>query len=801
MGARFKTLCIFIISGIILIGNLSAQTVRSRDTKKDKLLQDYYDRLEKEKTGEKSDQYLNPEDKIGNARYPDYRSPKFYADSLKKSRQTPDSLMKMPPDSLLPDSLLDSLYLQEQGMADSLADTLVPFGYDMFELTPEQAMPSEVADIESYLLGPGDNIYLFLWGKVEQEYDLTIDREGKVFIPKIGEVMAWGMTINEFEKKVKARLSKVYSDFNLSVSLGKIRSIRVYLTGEVKNPGAYTVSSLVSLFNAMYLAGGPSPRGSMRNVRLIRNGKVEKTVDLYNFLLQGTSEGDVQLSSGDAVFVPVTGPKVAIDGEINRPAIYEIKEGETVSDLLEMAGGPTAKAYLDHVMIDRISKNNDRVILDANMNPETGPIDNMPLRNGDSVYVAINFEMKYNYVSIAGRGVVKHPGYYEWTDSMTVKDLLDIGELAPRNVYYERANLIRKYPDLSKEVIAINLNDIISGKDTVYIRNLDSLHIYRYNQINPDRYVYIEGAVKNPGEFLLYNDMTVNDLIFLAGDFTKNAYGLNIELARPDSLGVVNTYQFDRNNPEIRNFRLMENDYVFVRERPDLFLHQLVTVEGEVRFPGQYALLSRNETLYDLIRRAGGFTNRAFPKGIIFYRESIGESLIRQNLPSIIERSAPVREDSVGNLKRLEFIKFSPDNVNRIIIDMESLLKSEGKKGDIKLRSEDYVYVPRIPSGISVLGAVGAEGTIKFESGKKVKHYIQLAGNYSRNADKGGIKLIKADGQVLSGGSTIRKKVELGDAIVVPTEIKREKDWLKTMSTVFSVVAGALTTILVIDRL
>ncbi len=799
MGAGLKTLCIFLISGIILVGNLSAQTVRSTDNKKDRLLQEYYDRLEKERAGGETGQTTGTEGRPGALQYPDYRSPKFFADSLKKKKTSPDSLMIMPADSLPPDSLLDSLYMYEKELADTLADTLIPFGYDMFELTPDQAMPSEVADIESYLLGPGDNIYLFLWGKVEQEYDLTIDREGKVFIPKIGEVPAWGMTINEFEKKVKQRLSKIYSDFYLSVSLGKIRSIRVYLTGEVKQPGAYTVSSLVSLFNAMYLAGGPNPRGTMRNVRLIRNGKIEKTVDLYNFLLQGTSEGDVQLSSGDAVFVPVAGPRVAIDGEINRPAIYEIKKGETVSDLLEMAGGPTALAYLDHVMLERISPNSDRVVIDVNMNPDAGPIDNMPLKNGDSLYVSSIYDLRSNYVSIAG--MVKHPGVYERTDSMTVADLIKIGELLPRNVYYDRANLIRKYPDLTREIIAVNLNDIVAGKDTIYLKDLDSLHIYRYNDINPQKFVYIEGEVKFPGEYRLYNNMTVNDLIFLAGDFTQSAYGLNIELARPDSMGSVTTYQFDRNDSRIGSFLLGENDYVFVRERPDLFLHQLVTVEGEVRFPGQYALLSRDETLYDLIGRAGGFTNRAFPKGIIFYRESIGESLIRQNLPSIIERSAPVREDSVGNIKRLEFIKFSPDNVNRIIINMEQLLKTAGKKGDIKLRGDDYVYVPRIPSGISVMGAVGAEGTIKFEPGKKVRHYIELAGNYSRSADKGGVKLIKADGQVLSGGSTIRKKVELGDAIVVPTEIKREKDWLKTMATVFSIVGGALTTILVIDRL
>ncbi len=803
MGTGLRTFCIFMLFGILVAGNIAAQTggtVTTRDAKKDRLLQEYYDRLERERQDQETGQDLPETYHKQMMKSPDYRSPQYFPDTTGQRAMIPDSLRMMKLDTLADSLKFDSLYyLGDTLLADTIPDTLVPFGYDMFDIAPGLDMPSEVADIEGYILGPGDNIYIFLWGKVEQQYDLTIDREGKVFVPKIGEVAAWGLSIGEFEKQLKGRLSKVYSDFSLSVSLGKIRSIRVYLTGEVKKPGAYTVSSLLTLYNAMYLAGGPNPRGSLRDVRLIRNGKVEKSVDLYDFLLKGNSEGDVRLSSGDAVFVPVASARVAIDGEINRPAIYEIKDGEKAANLVEMAGGPTSRAFIRKITIARISPLNERIILNVNLKPEIGEIVDYSLQSGDSVYVFSVDETLENTVTIAG--VVKQPGRYEWTDSMTVADLVRLGELHARNVYFDRANLYRKYANLTREIIPVDLNKVLNGTQNFQLRDHDSLHVYRWNEINPHKYVYIEGEVKYPGEYSLFNNMTVADLIFLAGDFTRDAYQLNIELARPDTTGRVTIHKFDRAAEEIENFQLAENDYVFVRKRPDQFLHQLASVEGEVRFPGQYALLSRDETLYDLIQRAGGFTDRAFPKGIIFYRESIGESLIRQNLPSIIERSAPIREDSLGNIKPVEFIKFNQDNVNRVIINMEELLKSEGKKGDIKLRSDDYIYVPRIPSGVSVLGAVGAEGTIKFEGGKKVSYYIQLAGNFSRNADKGAIKLIKADGQVLSGGSALGKKVELGDAIVVPTEIKKQQDWLKITSTIFSIVGGALTTILVIDRL
>ncbi len=676
---------------------------------------------------------------------------------------------------------------------------LQPFGYDLFKAPSELTPPPEVADISDYILGPGDNIIIRLWGKVEKEYDLTVDREGKIFIPKLGETTVWGLSLDAFESKIRKRLSQFYTDFEISVSLGKIRSIRIYMTGEINKPGAYTVSSLTTLFNALYLAGGPNERSSLRNIKLIRNNKTVASVDLYQFLLKGDNSGDVRLSSGDAIFVPISGPRFSISGQVKRPGIYEIIGGEKVSQALELAGGPTAVAYLDRLMLDRISQDDEREVIDINLNPDNGPIDDIELIDGDALTLFSIYDMTRNVVSVAG--MVKHPGQFERTDSTTLKSILMQAELLPENVYYERANLFRRYADLRAEVIPINLNDVLDGRLDIELKDYDSLHVYGIDEVKRKKYVYIEGEVKKAGQFPLYDNMKVSDLIFLAGGLNKLAYNLNAELVHTDSTGKVHLASVDLTNSKSGQVFLQEDDLLFVRKKPDWFLHRMVTIEGEVKFPGRYTLKERNETLFDLIERTGGFTESAFPKGIIFRRTSIADALKRQNLDEIIANSQPLKEDSLGNVRKIEMISYSAENMNRIIIDMDKILSTKGAKGDVVLQNGDYIFIPEIPSGISVMGAVGANGTIKYISGKKVKYYIERAGNFTSQADKKGTRLIKADGRAFSKGGILGKTVDIGDAIVVPTYIKKDRDWLGTISTGVTIIGGLLTSAFIIARL
>jgi polysaccharide export outer membrane protein len=715
-----------------------------------------------------------------------YASPQIYGHN--------QSLL-IPPESPVGDAAVS----QDQKPGRT-SDSVQPFGYDLFNVPSELSVPPDVADLSDYILGPGDNIIIYLWGKVEKEYDLTVDRQGKIFIPKIGEMVAWGLTLEDFKTRLTGKLSSAYSDFVVSVSLGKIRSIRIYLTGEIKRPGAYTVSSLTTLFNALYMAGGPNQRGSMRNIQLIRNNRLEATLDLYQFLLKGDSRTDLRLSSGDAIFVPITGARVSISGEVKRPAIYELKGGETVCDLLELAGGPTAEAYLERIMLDRISPEDEREIIDLSLYPVGREgAGNIELIDGDVLTVFSLYDMKRNVVSVCG--MVKHPGQFERNDSTTLRSVIQQAELLPENVYYERANLFRRHPDRKVEIIPVNIGDILDGRSDIGLQDLDSLYIYSIDEVRRTKYVYIDGEVKNPGQYFLYDNMTVSDLIFLAGNLNKKASRVNVELARTDSLGKVTLLDIDLTQSDMESFTLAEDDRVFVRSIPDWFLHRVVTVEGEVRFPGKYALRSSSETLYGLIQRAGGFSDKAFTRGLIFRRRSIGENLERQNLHNIISNSQPLKEDSLGNIRRLDFVSYDPDDIDRIIIDIDKILSSGGRKGDITLQSNDYIYVPQIPSGITVLGAVGANGTIKYSPGKTAKYYIECAGNFTNQADRKATRLIRADGQVFSGGGVSSKKIEMGDTIVIPTRIQKDRDWLKIFSTTASIIGGIATTAFVIDRL
>ncbi len=696
---------------------------------------------------------------------------------------------------------------QKQGEGQSNSgmpefEQLRPFGTELFDSPQENDPPPDIASAADYVLGPGDNIIIYLWGRVEREYNLTLDREGKVFIPRIGEVIGWGLTLEQFMWRAKEQFSKAYSEFDLTVSLGKVRSIRIYVTGEVERPGGFTVSSLTSLFNAIYIAGGPNERGSMRNIRLMRRGKPVAVVDLYHLLLAGDNSTDVRLQTGDVVFVPVAGTRVAIRGEVNRSALYELKGGETALELLALAGNSTAQAHLDRVMLERISDNGEWEVLDLNLNAEeSDSMDNVTLMDGDRLTVFSIFDVKTNMVAVCGR--VKHPGYYERNDSTRVSDLVRLAQLQPYDVYYERADLFRRYRDHRIEVIPIDLAAIRSdpGDDNILLRDCDSLYVYSIDEVQRDKFVYIEGEVKSPGRYPLYDNMTVKDLIFLSGSFLRGAYRHQAEIARIDSSGDVSLIYVDLRDKAREATYLCEDDHLYIRQIPEWQLHRPVRIEGEVSYPGEYNLCSREETLYQLLQRAGGFTRNAFPKGIVFERQSIKRQLERLKVPELLERSRPLVQDTLGNLVEQDVFRYSFGSMSRVIIDIDKIISSGGREGDVVLEPGDHIYVPSVPSGISVMGAVGSNGTIKFVKGKNVEYYIERAGNFIRQSDKKEVRLMRAGGEVISGRGTLGKKVELGDIVIVPTKIEKERSWLKTITTAVTATTGILTSVYVVSKL
>ncbi|MCK5126032.1 MAG: SLBB domain-containing protein [candidate division Zixibacteria bacterium] len=671
------------------------------------------------------------------------------------------------------------------------------FGHNLFS-NPQVGEINSMLVPDDYLLGPGDNIIISLWGRVQQEWNLTVDRQGKVFIPKVGEITAWGMTLGLFEERLDAALSKVYSGYKRKITLGKIRTIKVFVYGEVKAPGGYAVSALSTLFNVLHRAGGSTENGSMRQIKLIRNSQTQ-LIDLYDFLITGDNGCDKPLMSGDVIFVPLAGPQATIRGEVKRPAIYELVNDQKVSDLIEMAGGPTANAYLGRLMLDRITEDDSRKILDLNYKGENS--EDPQLVNGDDLSIFSIYTLRQNIVWVSG--MVKHPGTYERIESMCLSDLIDNGQLLPNNVYLDRADLYRKHSDGTTEILAINLRDIIDGTNSVNIplQDMDSLHIYDISKVEQEKYVYIDGLVQAPGQYPLYKNMNINDLIFLAGNFKESAYMLTAELARIDEKGNTNVLYVHLDDENGRNMQLLENDQLFIRKIPGYQLHRTVTIEGEVNFPGEYSLSKNNETLWQLLHRAGGFTKQAFPIGAVFKRKAIVEELNRKNISNILATSQPLMADSLGILRPIETITLRPESMDRIIIDMEMLMATYGMQGDFKLQTGDYIYIPEVPTGISVLGEISANGTIRYEKNTKVKDYIKKAGGFTKRADKGETRLVTASGQVYANGNVLSKKVSIGDVIIVPSEIKKEKDWFKFISTSLSVLTGVATTFLIIDRL
>jgi len=730
-----------------------------------------------------------------------YTTPEIYEDSIKSGV---DSSTKKTEEKNALNKHRQAPSTQSAAGMKKLTDfnELKPFGFDLFENASGLNHSVDIAATSDYVLGPGDNILVYLWGRVEKEFNLTLDREGKVFVPQIGEIIGWGLTLEQFKARAQKQFSKAYSDFDLTVSLGKIRSIRIYVTGEVQSPGAYTISSLTSLFNAIYTAGGPNERGSMRNIKLMRAGKPEAMVDLYKFLLEGDNSVDVRLETGDLIFVPVAGIRVAIRGEIKRPALYELTGYETALGLLNLAGQPTAEAHLDRVMLERVSGKAEWEVLDLNLNAKSADsVNDILLKDGDRMTVYSIYDLKKNMISIAGH--VKHPGYYERNDSTRVADLITRGQLQPYDVFYQRADLFRRHTNNRTEIIPINLQAALMNDSTqnLVLRDLDSVHVYSINEVEWVRSVYIEGEVKRPGEYELYDGMTVEDLIFLSGSFKRSADRHEAEIARIDFNGNVEIITVDLLNEQNRKTQLKEDDQLYVRRIPEWREDRSVSVEGEIKYPGEYTLINHRETLYGLLKRAGGFTEQAFPNGLVFERTSIDDNLKRLKVDKLIERSQPIVEDTTGKRYREQLFEYDASSMNRIVIDVNKLITSEGRVGDITLEPNDRIFVPKVPSGVSILGAVGANGTIQFIPDKKAGHYVKVAGNFTKQADKGEVRLVKASGRVFSGGTAMDQRIELGDLIVVPTKIETKSGWFKDLTTAVSAATGILTSVYIIGKL
>lgn len=664
----------------------------------------------------------------------------------------------------------------------------------------EQGVFSQLTTIpvnSDYILGPGDQLILSLWGNIQERLELDIDGEGKVMLPQAGPLYLWGVKFSDAKKLIEENLNKYYTNFQINVSMGKLRSVKVFILGEAKKPGAYMVSSLSTVFDCLYQAGGPTKIGSLRKIKLARANKSEETIDFYSYLLQGDKSQDFKLDAGDSIFIPPIGSVVGIAGNIKRPAVYELKGNDTtMSELLEMSGGISAVGYLQRIQVERIKDHQRKIVFDLefeNAQALKGTASNVILQDGDLVLISAVTPIRHNYVSIAGS--IQRPGDYELKPNMKLKDLLDEAEGIIPGAYIERAELSRFRDDKTREIIPVNLGRLLSKDETenMDLKEWDRLYVFAKSEVVPIFFVRIEGAVYRPGEFELTDNMRISDLIFRAGGLKKTASLKNTELYRrvlgeePKVLRIDLANIFD---PRIKesDLYLQEGDQFFIREETKWLEHKEITISGEVMYPGKY-MATPGEHLSSIIKRAGGFTDKAFLQGAVFIRPSIGKyqremmkKFVDMEQENILkeESSLAISFSASQSEARREMIKYQQKQLDllqstmlmgRIVVKLDSLDKFEGTPNDITLEDGDTLTIPSAPSSVQIIGNVYAPNAVTYIKGKGLDFYINRAGGFSKNADKNGIFIIKPSGEAI-GKFTNVMKIEKGDTIIVPEMFK-----------------------------
>ena len=729
-----------------------------------------------------------------------------------------------PKEELVPAKEKSQIEISLSGrISTTVSKDLTQFGYNLFRATVSTFAPvTDVPVGPEYIIGPGDSFNISLWGRIERLYQAEVDRNGEITLPKIGTLKVWGLTFSELRKYLLRKFSRHYKGFHMNVVMGRLRTIRVFVIGEVVTPGSYTLSSLATVYNALFAAGGPSKRGTMRNIQLIRNGKIIRTIDLYDFLLKGDKSQDQRLQSGDTIFGPIIGPVVGIAGNVMRPAIYEIQDKMTLGELFDLAGGVTPIGYLQRVQIERIVAHEKRIVEDFDLAQYAREGDfpklKIILQDRDLVKVFPILPTTQEVVYLEGH--VRRPGDYQFKEGMKLLDLIpSFDELLPEP-YLDYADIIRLIPpDFHPETISFNLGNLLRGdlSQNIELKEHDRVTIYSRESLQEVPQVTIGGEVQSPGKYRLVENMRVKELIYNAGNLKRSAYVSEAEITRliKTEKGVtskvinINLGEALRENPE-HNIPLKEDDYLLVRQVPGWYIEKTVTLEGEVKFLGVYSF-SKGERLSSVIERAGGFTEHAYLKGAFFTRESarrIQEERIKGFIDrleeDILTAQARLAEASVSGAdakgleqslaaKRELLRKTRAAQVTgRVVIALDSLDKFKGSKYDMELEDGDTLTIPPMPWIVNVLGSVYNPTSIVYTRGKRADFYVNKVGGPTSDAEEGEMYIVKADGTIISktqkggfglswdsedrrwvSGGFASARIDPGDSILVPSKVTR----------------------------
>ncbi|HSI78253.1 MAG TPA: SLBB domain-containing protein [Lunatimonas sp.] len=684
-----------------------------------------------------------------------------------------------------------------------------------------------MATPKNYVLGPGDLVYIDIYGQSEKYYESYVTAEGNLLLENIGPINVSGLSVEEVTNVLKSRLSRFYAGISganpntfLQVSLGNLRTIKVHLVGEVRLPGTFSLSAFSTVFNAMYAAGGPNENGTMRNVKLIRNNQEIANIDVYDFLLNGKANLNLQLQDQDVLLVPPFLGRVTLNGEVKRPAIFEIKEGENFRDLLEYAGGFTDEAFRDRVSVTRITSR-ERAVSDV-FNDQFGMF---LVKGGDTYEIGKVLNRYTNRIQI--KGAVFREGNYSMEEGLTLQRLITKAEGLKGDAYLKRASILRTKKDLSNELIQVNLGEVINGNQPdIRLQAEDIVRIASIYDLNEDFYVKIAGEVRNPGTYPYSQDMTAEDLIILAGGLKESASLTEIEIARRymgsnarDYADIIPVSISPDLGLGLSVTPLKPFDNISVRRKPNFTLEKMVQVEGQVNAPGEFSIAHAEERVSDVIRRAGGITDFAYVKGATLIRRTEfyqaesemqrkemnlrnllenlnidqmdpteSQTLLLERLARSISNKASSKEEEAGEMvidARSEILKEISENrlgigpvkireTEAIAIDLEAVLLNPGSRFDLILEEGDIITIPRQLQTVRLRGDVIYPTTVRYEELRGMKYYINRAGGFENRAKRKRTYVIYANGEVARTKHflvfNVFPSVEPGAEVIVPSK-------------------------------
>jgi protein involved in polysaccharide export with SLBB domain len=701
-------------------------------------------------------------------------------------------------------SSLNDLYTQ----LPARTGRLERFGSDVFVSGAGNAneFPIDLPVGPDYVLGIGDSLMVNMWGAHSDRLSTFIDRQGQVVLPEAGPILINGLTIGQAQSAIQKALSTQFQDVHVEISLGRLRTVRVYVVGDVQRPGAYDVSSLSTPLSAFIAAGGPTARGSLRILQHYRGKQLVGQVDLYDFLLHGIRSPDDRLLPGDTVMVPPMGAQVSVGGMVHHPAVYELNGEQNLKQVIDLAGGVLAVASLKQINIERIEPHDRHTMLSLDLPGNAGEVsqklEGFKVQGGDDV--VISQILPYNQQTVYLEGHVYRPGKYPYRDGMTISDLVhSYQDVLPEPA--DHAELVRLLPpDFRPEIIPFNLRDVLIGNDSLKLQPFDIVRVFGRYDIDSAS-VTIEGNVLRPGSFPLSEGMKVTDLMHMAGDFTRSAYRAEADLA---SYVIQNGQRVLANHSVVQLQNALDGDKsadVLLKPGDVLSIRTLsgwqdigatVSINGEVDHPGAYGIVP-GERLSAVLKRAGGFREAAYPAAAVLERVQVRElaeharqqMILRlENTPIDFKPGAMTGEAASAmqaaleqqRQQALEELRKNPASGRQVISISADISRWENTSADIELRAGDTLLIPKRPSFVVVSGQIYNPVAISYVPRKDLGWYLQNAGGPTRFGDKKHIYVLHADGSVVvpreaesiwMGGNFMSLRMRPGDTIFVPEKI------------------------------